>query len=59
MNENEPNGLAWTRPVPHSDLALVLRTDADTRRETRMLDELERANRRALQRWHATGSTIP
>lgn len=54
-----PLGLTDRVPKPHIDLALVFRTDADTRRETRMLDSLEKANRRALQAWHAAGRTIP
>lgn len=54
-----PLGLTDHTPRPHVDLALVVRTCADTRRETRMLDSLEKANRRALQAWHAAGRTIP
>lgn len=57
--ESWPLGLTDFTPKPHVDLALVVRTHADTRRETRMLDALEAANRRALQRWHAAGRTMP
>lgn len=59
IRESWPTGLVDHTPKPHVDLALVLRTDADTRRETRMLDALEAANRRALQRWHAAGKEMP
>ena len=57
-SEAWPLGLPDATPKPHVDLALVVRTCADTRRETRMLDKLEAANRRALQRWHASGRTL-
>ena len=54
-----PLGLVRFTPLPHRDLALVTRTPADSRRETRMLDALEKSNRRALQAWHDSGRTLP
>lgn len=56
--ESWPLGLVRFTPAPRPDLALVFRTPADSRRETRMLDQLERANRRALQAWHDLGRTM-
>lgn len=56
--ESWPIGLVRFTPGPRPDLALVFRTPADSRRETRMLDQLERANRRALQAWHDSGRTL-
>ena len=56
--ESWPLGLVRFTPAPRPDLALVFRTPADSRRETRMLDQLERANRRALQAWHDSGRTL-
>lgn len=56
--ESWPLGLVRFTPLPHRDLALVTRTPADSRRETRMLDALEKSNRRALQAWHDSGRTL-
>ena len=58
IRESWPTGMVDHRPRAHVDLAMVVRTDVDTARETKMLDSLERANRKALQKWSEAGREI-
>jgi hypothetical protein len=58
MLEAIPTGRVRERTQAQGDLCLVLRTEVDTRRETRMLDALERANRLALRAWQASGRAL-
>jgi hypothetical protein len=55
VQESWPTGAVRERTQAQGDACLVLRTEVDTRRETRMLDALERANRRAMTAWLASG----
>lgn len=55
IRESWPTGAVRERTQDQGDLCLVFRSELDTRRETRMLDALERVNRRALRAWLRSG----
>lgn len=58
IRESWPTGAVRERTQAQGDACLVVRTELDTRRETRALDALERANRRALRAWLESGRTL-
>jgi hypothetical protein len=58
IRESWPTGAVRERTQAQGDACLVLRTELDTRRETKMLDQLERCNRRAMTAWLASGRTL-
>lgn len=57
--EAVPTGRVRERTQAQGDLCRVVRTELDTRRETRALDGLERANRRAMKAWLEAGKGTP